>query len=225
MAEYAVADEKLLAKIPEGLSFEEAASLPRASLTAWQGLQWVKEGMRIIVTGASGAVGRMGVQIARQRVGGSGVVVALGGKGVEGLKGLGADLCVNYRESENWDEVAKEGLLDGVFDCVGGETLERAQKLVEKGGWVVSVASPPPVWIKRREEGWGVVDEGGVKKYFFIVEESGEQLEEIRELVKAEKIKSSVAFLVEGLTLENVQEAWSRGLRGGLAGSAVVKVL
>ncbi|CZR52226.1 uncharacterized protein PAC_02103 [Phialocephala subalpina] len=226
MAEYAIADENLICKVPDGVSMEEAASLPRASLTAWQGLQWVEKGMRVLITGASGAVGRMGVQIARIRVGEMGKVIALGGKGVESLKDMGADVVVNYRDVENWDDLVEEGgMVDGVFDCVGGQTLERVENLVKKGGWVVTVASPPPSWAKRGDEGWGVVEENRVKKYFFIVEESGEMLKEIGELVKAGKLKSSVAFSVEGLTGENVREAWSKGLRGGLAGSAVIKVL
>jgi NADPH:quinone reductase len=87
MAEYAVAEPEFLAKIPEGMSFVEAASVPRAAVTSWQALRvrgggYARDGMRILITGATGAVGRMGVQIARDLVGNSGKVIAVGGSGV-----------------------------------------------------------------------------------------------------------------------------------------------
>jgi NADPH2:quinone reductase len=74
MAEYAVAKEDFLARVPDGMGFMEAASMPRAALTSWQGLRirgggYLKNGVKILVTGATGAVGRMGVQISRDLVG------------------------------------------------------------------------------------------------------------------------------------------------------------
>ena len=116
MAEYVAADPRLLPMVPEGLGWEEAASLPRAVLTAWQAVRvrgggLVKCGMRVLVTGATGAVGRMVVQVVRGVVGESGRVVAVGGVGSEGLRALGADVVVNYREVGDWEDVVrKEGI-------------------------------------------------------------------------------------------------------------------
>ncbi|KAG4417268.1 hypothetical protein IFR04_009558, partial [Cadophora malorum] len=78
LAEFAVCDVKFLVKIPEGLGDVEAASVPRAALTAVQACERadLKEGERVLITGATGAVGRMVVQVARKMVGEKGVVVA-----------------------------------------------------------------------------------------------------------------------------------------------------
>ncbi|TVY53086.1 putative zinc-binding oxidoreductase [Lachnellula suecica] len=111
MAEYALADPAHLAIIPEGLDFVQAASIPRAALTAWQALRVqrggvLKVGMSLLVTGASGAVGRMGVQIGKKIVGEKGKVVAVGGVGTEDI---GADVAFNYRKTANWVGGGEEG--------------------------------------------------------------------------------------------------------------------
>ena len=228
MAEYAVAESQFLAKIPEGMSWVEAASVPRASLTSWQALKvrgggYAKPGMSVLITGATGAVGRMGVQIAKELVGKDGKVVAVGGVGSVALTALGADVVVNYRNEKHWEKVVtKEGLVDVVYDCLGGETLERVISLVKDNGRIVTIGSPPPDWGAL--PGWKEADERGVKGEFFILEESGEQLSEIAGMWVRGKIKTSVGLVVDHFSEASVREGWTRGLKGGLAGSVVVKV-
>jgi len=232
LAEFAVCDVKFLVKIPEGLGDVEAASVPRAALTAVQACERadLKEGERVLITGATGAVGRMVVQVARKMVGEKGVVVAVGGVGGEQLEGLGAGMVVNYREIEGgrWEEVVRKGLKGGevdVFvDCVGGESLEKGTKLGKSGGRVVTVGSPPPAWAKKGKKGWEEIEEGGLRKVFFIVEEDGQQLKDIADRLESGELKSSVGLVIDGLTEEGVREAYSKGLKGGLSGSVVVKI-
>jgi NADPH2:quinone reductase len=158
MAEYAVVKKDFLARVPDGMGFVDAASVPRAALTSWQALRirgggYLKNGVKVLVTGATGAVGRMGVQILRDLVGQKGKVIAVGGVGSEGLGALGADVVVNYREERNWEDgVRKEGLVDVVYDCLGGETLERCLSLLKDGRQVVTIGSPPPDWESLK--GW-----------------------------------------------------------------------
>lgn len=203
--------------------------MPRASLTSWQALNvrgggYVKQGMRVLITGATGAVGRTGVQIARELVGSEGKVFSVGGVGSGGLKDLGADVVVNYREERNWEEVVREeGLVDVVYDCLGGETLERSLPLAKDGGVVVTIGSPPPGdWETLK--GWVEAKQRGVKGDFFILEESGRQLRDIAGKWQSGKIKTSVGLVVDGLTEEGVRDGWTRGLKGGLAGSVVVNI-
>lgn len=229
MAEYATVEPQFLAKIPEKMSFVEAASVPRASMTSWQALAvrnggYVKKGMSVLVTGATGAVGHVGVHIARNLVGGQGKVIAVGGVGSEKLKAIGADVALNYREESSWDEIVKtQGLVDVVYDCVGGVALEKSVPLVKDGGFVVTVGSPPPEWETLK--GWKEARERGVNGEFFIVEGTGKELSEIAKLWESGKVKTSVGLVVDGLTGEGVQDGWTRGLQGGLAGSVVVKIL
>ncbi|PVH87630.1 GroES-like protein [Cadophora sp. DSE1049] len=232
LAEYAVCDVKFLVKVPRGLGDVEAASVPRAALTAVQACGWVdlKEGEKVLVSGATGAVGRMVVQVVRRKVGEKGMVAAVGGVGSDDLKGMGAGLVVNYREVEGgrWEDVVKRevegGKVDVVVDCIGGESLERGMRLVKSGGKVVTVGSPPPAWAREGVKGWEEIEEHGLKKLFFIVEEDGEQLEDIAELLESGDLKPSVGLVIDGLTEEGVRDAYSRGLNGGLSGSAVVKI-
>jgi NADPH:quinone reductase-like Zn-dependent oxidoreductase len=224
MAEYTLANPAHLAKIPEGLDFVAAASVPRAALTSWQSLRDVKEGSSVLITGASGAVGRMGVQITKRKVGEKGKVVAVGGKGSAGLKELGVDIVVNYREVEDWvGELRKEGLVDVLYDCVGEKTLEKSLELVRDRGRIVTVASPPPEYAD--VSGWDELKGRGVDGGFLMVSESGEDLGEIGELIKDGAVKTSVSFVVDGLSEEGVQDGWRRALKGGIGGSVVVKVL
>lgn len=232
LAEYAVCDVRFLVKIPDGLGNVEAASVPRAALTAVQACGWadLKEGERVLVTGATGAVGRMLLQVVRRIVGEKGVVVAVGGVGSEKLEGLGARMVVNYREVEGgrWEDVIRSQVegseVDVFFDCVGGESLERGMKLVKNGGRVVTVGSPPPAWANKGGKGWEEIEEGGLKKVFFIVEEDGQQLKDIADRLESGELKPSVGLVIDGLTEEGVREAYSKGLKGGLSGSAVVKI-
>jgi NADPH2:quinone reductase len=230
MAEYVSVEAKFLARIPDGLGFAEAASLPRAALTAWQAIKVkaggeVKEGVRVLVVGATGAVGRIMVQLLKAAVGKGGRVIAVGGGGCESLKEMGAGVVVNYREERDWEAVVRrEGLVDVCFDCVGGEALDGCLGCVRNGGKLVTVGSPPPTWGEVREKKVAELDRG-VKGAFFIVEESGTILEDIAGLVESSGLKPSVGMVVDGLTEEGVREGWSKGLKGGLAGSVVVKIL
>lgn len=184
----------------------------------------MREGNTVLVTGATGAVGRMGVQFLRNVVGEKGKVVAVGGKGSEGLKELGADVVLDYRTTRDWEDVVrKEGEIDWVFDCIGGETLEMGLRVVKSGGQVISIGAPPPVWGEVK--GWKEAQSKGVKGLFFIVEENGEQLVEIGELVRKGAIKPSISVVVDGLTEEGVRNAWTKAEKGGLSGSVVVKIL
>jgi NADPH:quinone reductase len=159
LAEYAVADVDILAGLPapraepDSLRFVQAASVPRAALTAWQALVTrgkLRKGEKVLITGATGAVGRMGVQIARWVLSETGKITATGGKGVEQLDALGADTAFSYRAESGWEtSVAADGKVDFVFDCVGGETLEKCVLLVRDGGRVFTVASNSiPGWEK-----------------------------------------------------------------------------
>jgi NADPH:quinone reductase-like Zn-dependent oxidoreductase len=107
--------------------------------------------------------------------------------------------------------------------CLGGKTLEKCLPLVKDGGRCITIGSPPPSWETLK--GWKETQSRRVKGEFFILEESGKQLSEIASLWQDGKIKTSVGLVIDGLTEEGVRRGWMRGLKGGLAGSVVVKIL
>jgi NADPH:quinone reductase-like Zn-dependent oxidoreductase len=133
-----------LAELPDGISFEQAAALPVAGLTALRSLEVAGFvlGKRVLVTGASGGVGRFAIQLAKL----AGAHVTAVARRTEGLKQLGAD--------ELAAEIDLEGpTYDAVIDGVGGPVLGSAIQRVAPGGTIVSFASTvtDPVSYPTRE--------------------------------------------------------------------------
>lgn len=226
MAEYVAAEEKYFALAPMNVSDVEAASLPRSALTALGVVKMIEPfsgpPKRILITGGSGAVGRFVLQILKAKLEGlNWEVVVLGGKGIEDVEALGASVAVDYRATPNWEK--EVGKMDLLLDLVGQKTLERAVPLLKDGGVIVTIGSPPIDWATLN--GWPEATARGVTGDFFMVGPNAEGLKELTELVEAGKLKPTVALTVDGLTEEGVKDGWGQGLKGGLAGSVVVKIV
>jgi alcohol dehydrogenase len=146
MAEYARADAKQLIRMPDGVSFEQAAALPVAYGTAHRMLvthKTVKAGDKVLVLGASGGVGTGCVILAKKL--GAEVIAAAGSdeKG-EALKKLGADHVVNYKTTDfsKWaiEKYGKpqrrnyDGGVDVVVNFTGGDTWLPSIKCLKRGG-------------------------------------------------------------------------------------------
>ena len=141
-AEYVAVPEGFVAKAPARLDLAEAAGLPLVGLTAQQALGPehldVRSGDRLLITGASGGVGLMAVQLAK--LGGAHVTVTASPEGEEVVCEAGADAVINYKERSVADGGER---FDKVFDLVGGDQLPELFGAVEEGGRVVSIAGPP----------------------------------------------------------------------------------
>ncbi|MFF7730315.1 NADP-dependent oxidoreductase [Streptomyces sp. NPDC008001] len=142
-AEYVAAPVRTLARKPKSLTFEQAAGLPLAGLTAYQALikalrLW--EGETVLVHAASGGVGTMAVQIARHF--GARVIGTASERNHDYLRSLGAE-PVLYGDglAERVRALVPEGV-DSVLDLVGGEALTVSPGLLAHGGRLASVADP-----------------------------------------------------------------------------------
>lgn len=130
LAEYAAVDADLLALAPQTLSLREAAALPLAFITAWEGLvdrAQVQAGQSVLVHGGAGGVGRAAVQLALAR----GARLSATGRQSqrELIEGLGAHFV----------EHTEDGNFDIVYDTLGGPMLDAAFRAVRPyGGHVVS---------------------------------------------------------------------------------------
>lgn len=140
LAEFAAVDGALLARKPRNLSMREAAALPLAVITAWEGLvdrADVQAGQRVLVLGGSGAVGQAAIQIARAF--GAEVFATAAHERHEAIAALGArpiDRAVPVA-----DIVARHGEgrgFDIVYDTAGGASLDAAFVAVRRFGHVVS---------------------------------------------------------------------------------------
>src|ERR1700761_8049003 len=140
-AEYLAMKPALIAKKPSNLSFEEAASVPVASQTAWQGLfthGHLEKGQRILIHGGAGAVGAYAVQLASQA--GATVIATASGDDEAYLNSIGANRVIDYRAAP-FETVLREKV-DVVFDLLGGDTQKRSFLVLKEGGHLVSATQP-----------------------------------------------------------------------------------
>lgn len=146
LAEYMLADAHLVAHKPESLTMAEAAALPLVTITAWEGLvdrAKVQPGQKVLVYGATGGVGHIGVQLAKWAGAKVYALVSSDEKAAIAHR-LGADITINYRQQPVEEFVAEhtdgQGF-DVVFDTVGNNNLQNAFKAAKLNGTVVSIVS------------------------------------------------------------------------------------
>ena len=140
-AEYLAVKPATIVKKPSKLSFEEAASVPVASQTAWEGLftyGHLKKGQTILIHGGAGAVGAYAVQLAKHA--GAKVIATASGSNEAYIKFIGASRVINYRE-EQFEKVLGEKV-DMVFNLVAGDAQQRSFPLLKEGGHLVSATQP-----------------------------------------------------------------------------------
>lgn len=139
-AEYVAVPASTLARKPGNISFEEAAGIPIAGLTAWQPLvnmMQIRKGDKVLVHAGAGGVGHYGIQIAKHL--GAVVITTASARNRDFVLSLGANRHIDYTAVQ-FDEVVGE--VDFVLDTVGGETLMKSIGVVKPGGVVVSVTPP-----------------------------------------------------------------------------------
>ncbi|MCX5080687.1 NADP-dependent oxidoreductase [Streptomyces sp. NPDC001939] len=150
-AEYVAAPVRTLARKPRNLTYEEAAGLPLAGLTAYQvmtGALAVQDGDVVLVHAAAGGVGSIAVQLGRHL--GARVIGTASERNHDFLRELGAE-PVTYGEglAERVRALAPEGV-DAVFDTVGGEALKVSADLLAPGGRIASIADASVVGLGGR---------------------------------------------------------------------------
>jgi NADPH:quinone reductase-like Zn-dependent oxidoreductase len=140
-AEFLAVKPATLVRKPSNLSFEEAASVPVASQTAWEGLfthGHLETGQTILIHGGAGAVGAYAVQLASHA--GATVIATASGDDEAYVKSIGASRVINYREAK-FEKVLREKV-DMVFDLVRGDTQKRSFLVLKEGGHLVSATQP-----------------------------------------------------------------------------------
>ena len=223
-AEYAIAKPDEVARKPVALSHAQAAALPIPVLTAWEALfrhagEHLKnggEGKRILVTGASGAVGLVLVQIAKKVLGTQ--VVALASQGKHALlKKMGTDEVVDYKLAD-WETQLEK--VDLVFDMAGGEVLTKSWRVVKEKGCVVTVADPPPRWALEKD----VVPEElafapGVRYVYFVLSTDADALGRVGELIDKGEVKP---LPVVEYPADQAVEAWAAARQRNREGKVVI---
>ncbi len=139
-AEYTSAVEDKVIVKPEGISFEEAAALPIAGLTALQSLRdkaRLQPGQKVLINGAAGGVGTFAVQIAKWL--GANVTGVCGTQNVELVRSLGADRVIDYTREDFTKYVDRYDLL---LDNVGNRGLREMKRVIKPKGMSVMAGAP-----------------------------------------------------------------------------------
>lgn len=218
-AEYVTAAPDEATLKPSSISHAEAAALPIPVLTAWEAIHEharLQHGSRILVTGASGAVGLMIVQLAHHLFGAE-VIGLASPRNHELLTEIGVSLAVDYNLPDWEDEI---GHVDAVFDTVGGQTLNRSWSAVKEDGVVVTVADPPPPWAFDRGEPDELKEHPGVRWVYFILSPQAEPLSTVATLIDKGTIRH---IPVEVFEAAGAIEAWEYASRRGRGGKAVIR--
>jgi NADPH:quinone reductase-like Zn-dependent oxidoreductase len=139
-AEYVDVSEKRIAAKPANITFEQAATVPIAALTALQGLRdkgHLEPGQKVLINGASGGVGTFAVQIAKAL--GAEVTGVCSTRNVELVRSLGADHVIDYRKQ---DFTRGDTRYDVIFDNVGNHPLLAYRRVMQPNGIYVMVGGP-----------------------------------------------------------------------------------
>src|SRR5436309_4714358 len=143
-AEYVCTSESALVVKPDNVTFEQAASVPIAAITALQGLRLgglgnkghIQPGQKVLINGASGGVGTFAVQIAKPF--GADVTGVCSTRSVDMVRSIGADHVIDYTR----EDFIHSGLrYDLMFDCVGNHSLSACGSVMSPRGIYVAVGA------------------------------------------------------------------------------------
>jgi len=233
-AQFIAIDEKDAALKPTNLSMEEAASIPLVGLTSWQVLverAVVKSGQKVFIQAGSGGVGTFAIQLAKHL--GAVVATTAGAQSTGLLKNLGADIVIDYKNSD-FEKILSD--YDAVLNSQDQKTLEKSLRILKPGGKLISISGPPtPVFAKEIKAPWFVkivlsllsssirkkAKHKNVDYSFLFMKADGEQLSEITKLIESGVIKPIVDKI---FPFEKTNDALSYVESGRAKGKVVIKI-
>jgi NADPH:quinone reductase-like Zn-dependent oxidoreductase len=204
-ADFAAVPAAVLAPKPQAIDHVQAAALPMAALSGWQGLfvhGGLEMGQRVIVHGAAGGVGHVAVQLAAHRAAHV-IGTTSSSAGADTVRSMGANEVIESAA------IFERGIdpVDLVFDTVGGDVLARSPELLRQGGRLVTIADEPPE---------------GVDAIYFVVEPDGEQLAEVADLANQGALHPAIDSV---FSLEEFRTAFERTMASGKRGKVVLGVI
>jgi NADPH:quinone reductase-like Zn-dependent oxidoreductase len=210
-AEYVTAPARHFARKPAKASFEEAAAVPLAALTAWQALvdtAAVRPGQRLLITAAAGGVGHFALQFAKKL--GAHVIAVAGARNQQWLRELGADEVVDYGAARV-EETVRD--VDVAVDLIG-DNLEIVRTLRRDGLLIAVPSGVSPQLVEAAER-------AGVRATPILVEPDGAALRTIATLIDDGAVRVAVEKV---FPLEEAGAAHTHGERGHTRGKLVLRV-
>jgi NADPH:quinone reductase-like Zn-dependent oxidoreductase len=222
-AEY-VSSKAAVARKPANLSFEEAAAVPVAALTALQALQkhgHLEPGQRVLVNGGSGGVGTFAVQLAKA-LGAEHVTAVCSPRNVDRLHLLGADRVIDYTRE---DYTLTGERCDLIIDVAGNRSWRHNERVLFPGGTVVLVGMPTGGRLfgplPRLVRTVGAAKIGRRKLAFFVCKPDRPGLARLRELIEAGKVRPAVDRVYP---LSQIADALEAMGEGHVQGKLVVRI-
>lgn len=214
-AEYrCLSEDGVVALKPENMSDEEAAAVPFGGLTALYFLKKAKiqRGQKVLIYGASGAVGTAAVQIAKYF--GAEVTGVCSTRNVEVVKSLGADNVIDYRQ----EDFTKSGeTYDVIFDTVGKSSFSRSKGSLSKNGVLILGAAG----VSHGILGFWTSLTSSKKVLSGVIKELAEDLHFLKQLAEAEQLRSVID---RSYPLEQTAEAHRYVELGHKRGNVVITV-
>ena len=214
-AEYVAISEKKIAIKPINMTFEEAAAVPLAALTALQALRDkgnICSGQNVLINGASGGVGTYAVQIAKSF--GTNVTGVSSTKNLELIKSLGANKVIDYTKE---DFTRTDQRYDIVLDAVAKSSYSKCKKILNQGGIFVSTGFSPLLFIQVMSSTLF----GDKKAKSIWSRWNTKDLEIIGELIKEDKVKSVID---QSYPMDKTSEAHLHIENGHTRGKVVISI-
>lgn len=177
-AEAVIVPASYLAPAPSTVPLNEAAGIPTAAGTAWQGLFEIAKlgrGQTILIHAGAGGVGSFAIQFARSV--GARVIATASGDGLEIARRLGADVVIDHRSE---DFTMKVSDVDVVLDTIGGETQQRSYGVLRAGGILLATSAPPDETLAKAHN---------VIATFIFHASDGGRLKQMLQAIDANKVK------------------------------------
>lgn len=219
---------------PAKLTMKEAASIPLVGLTAWQALVEkgdLKKGQKVFIQAGSGGVGTFAIQLAKHL--GAIVATTTSAANFDMVKGLGADIVIDYRK-DDFEKILKD--YDFVLHSQDSKALAKSLRILKPGGKLISISGPPDLeFAEKIEASWLVksivrILSSGVRKQasrlkvqfsFLFMRAQGSQLSEITSFINTKTIRPVIDRV---FPFENVNEAMAYVESGRAKGKVVVKI-
>ncbi|KAJ7341806.1 hypothetical protein JRQ81_007074 [Phrynocephalus forsythii] len=241
LAEFVVASVNEVSRKPRNLSHIQAASMPYVGLTAWSALKDVGglnqdncSNKRVLIIGASGGVGTFAIQLLKAW--GAHVTAICSQDASALVERLGADAVIDYKSGSMKEQLQKLPKFDFILDSIGGSTEGWAPGLLNKwsGAKYITLVTPFLVNIDRLGVADGMIRNAmtfgakslkylctGIHYHWAFFSSNGPSLDEIAELVDAEKIKPVIDQV---FPFSDVPNAFEKMERGHARGKTVINV-
>jgi NADPH:quinone reductase-like Zn-dependent oxidoreductase len=197
------------------MSYEQAAAVPLAALTALQALRdsgEIQPGQQVLINGASGGVGSFAVQIAKALE--TEVTAVCSTKNGELVETLGADYVIDYTQKDFTQDTKQ---YDIIFDAVAKESFSRCQNILKPNGIYVTTLPALDTFV----QGLLTFLVPGKTAKFMLANSSGKDLAFLKNLIEANKLRSVIA---KTYPLSELAAAHEQSEQGRVVGKLVITV-